>query len=611
MTRIQPTRSKRKIHPALSRTYWMRTLAYSLGALLVLDTLPPGPKWIVALVIFFGFIYPTLFYQVAIRMRDTRRIGFAAYGLDAILWSLAVIACHYSIAILFITPLFCVVTSVLMLGFKRGMLSVTVMMIILLTGLHFVEPELFDRASFTQAVFAWFVALIFMFYISYLVNQTTRSFVAARHELQEKNTQIIAQTEQLASISNVAQLVNSTLDIDQVMKTIMERLSRVFSFTHTAILFFDKETQVLNLDRMGGDVPADLISKLQTLNIPLSEENSAFAISVLKKTPVYVENVAEDTGATEGNSAEIYKLVPSKSLLTFPLVKDDQVFGVLAFTNTRDFFHLAQEDIDHIGQYVTYVVSALSNARNYREIQESRAVADAANEAKSRFLANMSHELRTPMNAIIGYTEMIEEEAEERGLQDMIPDLQKVLSSSHHLLSLINDVLDLSKVEAGKIELYPEKFSGDILLADIETTVKPLIDKNNNRLQIEKRNELGEMFLDQTKLRQVVLNLLSNAAKFTKDDLIRCIAERIRQDESEWLVIKVIDSGIGMTGEQLERVFEPFSQAEASTTREYGGTGLGLSISKRFCELMGGTLTAESELGVGSSFVIRIPVGSI
>jgi signal transduction histidine kinase len=611
MTSKQARQSKRKIHPALSRSYWIRTLSYSLGAILVLSALPPGPKWISTLVVFFGFIYPTLFYQVAIRMRDTRRIGFAAYAVDAFLWSLAVIACHYSIAILIITPLFCVVSAVLMLGPKRGLLTFAGMVIILLIGLHFIDPDPFGRASITQGVSAWIVVMAFMFYIAYLVNQTTRSFVATRRELQEKNAQITAQTKQLESISNVAQLVNSTLDIDQVMKTVMERLSSVFSFTHTAILFLDTEKQVLHLDRMGGDVPAQLLEKLQSLHIPLTEEYSAFTITVVKKNPVYVANVAEDTGATEGRSADIYKLVPSKSLLTFPLVKDDEVFGVLAFTNTEDYFHLTKEDIDHIGQYVTYVVSALSNARNYREIQESRAIADAANHAKSRFLANMSHELRTPMNAIIGYTEMLEEEAEDRGLDEMIPDLKKVLSSSHHLLELINDVLDLSKVEAGKSELLAEKFNGDNLLAEIEATVKPLIEKNDNQLRIQKVNELGDMILDQSKLRQIILNLLSNAAKFTHEDVIRCNCERIQKDDSDWLIIKVIDSGIGMTPEQLERVFEPFSQAEASTTREYGGTGLGLSISRTFCELMGGTLTAESEAGAGSVFVIQVPIGLV
>ena len=608
MSKALPSKPERKIHPALGRSLWLRTLSYPLASLLILDTLPPGPKWITALVVFFGFFYPTIFYQIASRMKNTRTIGFAAYGIDAFLWSLAVIATHYSIAILSITPLFSFVSSVLMLGLRRGLLTLAGLIVMLLLGLQFVEPELFERATMAQVVFAWTFSMAFMFYLALLMNQTTRSFVATRHELQEKNNRVMEQAEQLASISEVARLVNSTLDIDQVMKTIMEHLSKVFSFTHTAILFLDREREILNLDRMGGDVPAELLDTLQEQHIPLTEVNSAFVITVETKAPVYLPDVAEDMGATEGQSHQIYKLVPSKSLLTYPLIKDGEVLGVLTFINTEDYFYLEQADIDHIGQYVTYVVSALSNARNYREIHESRADADNANQAKSQFLANMSHELRTPMNAIIGYSEMLEEEAEEQGLDDFIPDLQKVLKASYHLLQLINDVLDLSKVEAGKIELLPETFDGNALLNDIAATVKPLIDKNENQLKVEMLNDLGELFLDQTKLRQVVLNLLSNAAKFTNHDVIHFTGERVDENGEDWLVINVVDAGIGMTEEQLGRVFKPFAQAESSTTRKYGGTGLGLSISRRFCEMMGGTLTAESEKDVGSRFTVRLPV---
>ena len=208
------------------------------------------------------------------------------------------------------------------------------------------------------------------------------------------------------------------------------------------------------------------------------------------------------------------------------------------------------------------------------------------------------------MNAVIGYSEMLEEEAEEQGLDDLIPDLQKIRNAGAHLLELINDVLDLSKIEADKVELYPEHFDTSGLLEDIEATAMPLFEKNNNHFEHKKINELGEVYLDQTRLRQVILNLLSNSAKFTKEGSIQLAAERT----SGWLSIKVSDSGIGMTSEQLERIFNPFSQADASTTREFGGTGLGLSISRKLCEMMGGTLTAESKKDEGSTFTINIPV---
>ncbi len=242
-----------------------------------------------------------------------------------------------------------------------------------------------------------------------------------------------------------------------------------------------------------------------------------------------------------------------------------------------------------------------------REALEARDAAETANRTKSAFLANMSHELRTPMNAIIGYSEMLIEEAEDLGQDEMVPDLQKIRAAGKHLLSLINDVLDLSKIEAGKMTLYVEPFAVDGMLDEVITTIQPLLEKNGNRFTIIRGAGLGEMQADLTKVRQTLFNLLSNATKFTEKGQITLRTERVAAPGGERVRLSVQDSGIGMSAEQLARLFKAFTQADASTTRKYGGTGLGLVISRRFCQMMGGDITVESRPGEGSCFTVDLP----
>ena len=241
------------------------------------------------------------------------------------------------------------------------------------------------------------------------------------------------------------------------------------------------------------------------------------------------------------------------------------------------------------------------------ELARARDAADLASEAKSAFLSTMSHELRTPLNAIIGYSEMLAEDAEAGAQPALAADLAKIRRAGRHLLALINDLLDLSKIEAGRMALHLERFGVAEMLDDVAVSVQPLVARNGNTLELACAADAGVMVADLTKVRQILLNLAANASKFTERGHIGLAVSRSRTRTGDWLVFEVRDTGIGMTPAQLARLFQPFVQAETSTARAYGGTGLGLTIARRFCRLMGGTVTVDSEPGRGSCFRVRLP----
>jgi signal transduction histidine kinase/DNA-binding response OmpR family regulator/HAMP domain-containing protein len=256
-------------------------------------------------------------------------------------------------------------------------------------------------------------------------------------------------------------------------------------------------------------------------------------------------------------------------------------------------------------------VAILHNITAQKKVEEAllraKDAAVAASLAKSQFLANMSHELRTPLNAIIGYSEMLQETAEDEGHDAAVPDLQRIHAAGKHLQTLIDDILDLSKIEAGKMELFLEPFDVTTLVQDVAATVQPLVEKNGNNMTVRCGDDLGDMHADLTRVRQVLFNLLSNAGKFTREGRVAVNVTRESAGGRDWIRFEVEDTGIGMTPEQAGRLFGDFTQVDASTTRKYGGTGLGLAISQRFSRMMGGDITVTSEPDAGSTFTLLIP----
>jgi signal transduction histidine kinase/DNA-binding response OmpR family regulator/putative methionine-R-sulfoxide reductase with GAF domain len=392
-----------------------------------------------------------------------------------------------------------------------------------------------------------------------------------------------------------------TLDLDQILGVIAEKVCEIVACDASAVFVVDDAGERLTMVRSHN--LHGVLNVGDSLAVGEGYAGRAFA----ERRPVWARNqsvtdvrysttLRERTLLREGNPAP----------LAVPIISRGKAHGVLwaGFYSEHDY---TDKEIRLLSVLADSTAIAIENARLYAAEGHAREGAEVATRAKSEFLANMSHELRTPLNAIIGYSEMLQEDAQEHGQDAFVPDLQNIHAAGRHLLQLINEVLDLSKIEAGKMELYFESFDVAPMVEEVYATIQPLAQKNGNHLTVRCPDDVGAIRTDQMKLRQALFNLLSNACKFTSDGAIELEVSRDRDGCADWFTFRVTDSGIGMSPDQLSRLFQPFTQGDASTTRKYGGTGLGLTISRRFCQMMGGDILVRSAPGHGSTFTIRIP----
>jgi signal transduction histidine kinase/DNA-binding response OmpR family regulator len=324
----------------------------------------------------------------------------------------------------------------------------------------------------------------------------------------------------------------------------------------------------------------------------------------------FFAEISEELLATVAIDTEHLSLlqeVGMRSAMIVPLIARKQTIGAISFIRTRESNrYYSSDDLALAEELAHRAAIAVDNARLYQTSREMRHQAEAANKAKSQFLANMSHELRTPLTAVIGYSEMLREEAMSQS-PEFVEDLERIHGAGKHLLALINDILDLAKVDAGKMQLLLEEFSVERVVEAALTDIRPQAAQNGDEIKVHIAPDSGTIRADHTKVRQMLTNLLSNACKFTENGTITIEAQRELHEDGDWILFRVADTGIGMTTEQQTKLFQPFSQADASTTRRYGGTGLGLVITRRFAHLMGGEVTMKSAPGEGSIFTIRLP----
>jgi GAF domain-containing protein len=420
-------------------------------------------------------------------------------------------------------------------------------------------------------------------------------------ELQARTNELTQSVEELRALGEVSQAVNSTLDLETVLSTIVAKAVQLSHTDAGVIYVFDELDQTLRVRATYG-LSDELVAAIRGQPAGASD---ALRQAIQDRQPLEIADISDEPPS---RVREIAMRAGFRARLVVPLVGTNRVVGALVIRRKQPG-KFPTSTVELLQTFAAQSVLAIQNARLFSEIGEKSQQLEIASQHKSQFLASMSHELRTPLNAIIGLTEMMVSNAARFGTEKALEPLRRVNAAGTHLLSLINEVLDLSKIEAGKLELNPEPVNLVRLIDEVIGTAGELADKNQNRLIVEAQENLGALNADPLRLKQILLNLLSNACKFTKEGEV---ALRVRKltNGRDWVELAVADTGIGMTPEQQAKLFQDFTQADSLTARRYGGTGLGLALSRKLARMMGGDVTVTSEPGKGSVFTVRLPGGA-